>query len=261
MQRNEILQNQNTPELSYFTPEVVIFNAPEEVDEYAALQVVEQIHNKPDSVLTLPTGNTPQGMYKILVGLGKEGTLDMSQVTIFNLDEYYPIDPQHPNSYAAFMRRHLIDQVPVGEWYIPDGQADDSEFEAKRYKQLLDAHQPVALAVLGIGPGTTCHIGFNEGGSDLNSSVRYVPLDPQTKAKNSELFANPETIPDGTLTQGVSDILQAEKILVIAKGQAKAWGINRAIKGPVSSDAPASFLKLHPHVTFVLDKEAAQYLS
>ena len=258
----EIQQYTNKREIlpPQFTPEVLIFETSEGVDAYAALQVASQIQNKPNSVLTLPTGNTPSGMYKHLVALEKSGNIDMQHITIFNLDEYYPIDPSDSHSYSSYMRRHLLDSVPVKNWHIPNGQADNPQDEAEAYKALLDSQQPVDLAVLGIGPGTTCHIGFNEHGSTITSSVRYVPLDPQTKETNSQLFDNPNEIPEGTITQGVADILQAEKIIVIAKGQGKAWGINRTLKGPISSDAPASFLRLHPHVTFILDKEAAEYL-
>jgi len=245
---------------NHYKPEVIICKTPSEVDAYVANRLAQQIQTRPDSVLTLPTGNTPTGMYEHLVTLVKSGQLDLSRVTIFNLDEYHPIDPSHKGSYAAYMRRHLIDQVPTSAWYIPNGQAEDPQGEAARFKALLDAHQPVDLAILGIGPGDTCHIGFNEKGSSIDTTVRYMPLDPQTKATNSQLFEDPSEIPEGTLTQGIADILQAKEIIVIAKGSSKAWGVNRALKGPVGAEAPASFLRLHPHVTFVLDEEAAGYL-
>ena len=262
MDRREIQQYSESREIlaPRFTPEVLVFESADGVDAYVANRLAEQIQTKPDSVLTLPTGNTPTGMYGKLVSMVESGDLDMSKVTIFNLDEYYPIDSSHPSSYTAYMRRNFIDNVAVGEWNIPNGQAGTAEEESERYKRLLDEHQPVDLAILGIGPGTTCHIGFNEKGSSIDSSVRYTPLDSQTRATNSQLFDDPTQIPDGTITQGIADILQAEQILVIAKGASKAWGINRALKGPVSSEAPASYLRLHPHVTFVLDKEAAQYI-
>lgn len=246
--------------LPRFTPEVHIFESSSEVDKFAADRLIEQVQAKPDSILTLPTGNTPVGMYEHVVTAHNQGDVDLSGVTIFNLDEYYPITQEHPNSYAAFMRKHLIAHVPVRAWHIPNGEAQDYEAESERYKRLMDQSQPVDFAVLGIGPGTTCHIGFNEKGSPIDSSVRYVPLLPEIRKVNGALFDRPEEIPDGTITQGIADILQAKRILVLAKGEAKAWGVNRALKGPISSDAPASFLRLHPHVTFAVDRKAGQYL-
>lgn len=243
-----------------FTPEVQIFETPAEVDTFAAERLIEQVQAKPDSVLTLPTGNTPIGMYEQVVSAQNQGIVDLRGVTIFNLDEYYPIAQDHPSSYSAFMRRNLIDRIPVAAWHIPNGEAQEATMEAERYRRLLEQHQPVDLAVLGIGPGTTCHIGFNEKGSSIDSGVRYAPLHPETRETNAALFDNPRDIPNGTITQGVADILQAKQILVIAKGTFKAWGVNRTLKGPISSDAPASFLRLHPNVTFALDRSAGQYI-
>ncbi len=243
------------------TPEVVICDTPEEVDTYATKKLVDQMQKKPDSSLTLPTGNTPVGMYVRIVDMYKQGKIDLSKATIFSLDEYYPIESNNLNSFASFMKQNLIDHMPIGKWYIPNGEAQDATIEAERYRQLLEHYQPIDLTVLGIGPGTTCHIGFNEKGSPIDSTVRYVKLHDETRVANSKNFLSPKEIPTGGITQGISDILQAKQILVIAKGEAKAWGVKRALHGPISSDAPASFLRLHPHVTFVIDRGAAQLLS
>lgn len=261
MLRGDILiADQQGYALPQYVPEVLIFPNLDGVDEYTANSVIEQISRKPSSVLTLPTGNTPRGMYERLVTANQEGRLDLSQTTVFNLDEYYPIASMHPNSYTEYMRKYFINKVNIRAWHIPNGEALDPSEEAERYAQLLDRHQSIDLAVIGIGPGTTCHIGFNERGSLVSSRVRYVALDPETRIANARLFDNPHEIPNGTLTQGVSDILQAKRILLIAKGQSKAWGINRTLTGPISSEAPASYLRYHPNVAFVLDTEAAYYI-
>ena len=264
MKRAEILQyasqDQNEGISPKYDPEVIIFKTPQAVDDYAATRVIEQIQTNPRSVLILPTGNTPVGMYQRIVRSHRYGIVDLSQAVTFNLDEYHPIPKSHFNSYVSYMRRNLFDHVSVSAWNIPDGEAPDPGAEADRFQQLLDRFQPVDLAILGIGPGTTCHLGFNEKGSPVDSGVRHVALDPQTIAANSKLFENPEEIPGGALTQGIADILQAKRIILLAKGSSKAWGINRALKGPVSSEAPASFLRLHPNVTFALDQEAGKYL-
>lgn len=246
--------------LPQHAPEVIVFENPEAIDEYASSQVIDLVRRKPDAVLTLPTGNTPIGMYETLVASYRQGEVDFSDVTAFNLDEYYPIGQSHPNSYAAYMRNNLISKINIGKWHIPNGEATSVFDEVIRYQTLLDATQPIDLAIVGLGPGTTCHLGFNERGSLIDSRVRYVTLDPQTTEVNRTLFTDPGEIPNGALTQGIADILQAERVLLIAKGEAKAWGINRTLKGPVSPSAPSSFLRLHPKVTFALDSAAASYI-
>lgn len=263
MQLSEVNEYSQQPQenlLPRYSPEIFILDTPELVDGFAAMKVIELVQAKPNSALTLPTGNTPIGMYKHIVKSYRQGIVDFTRVTIFNLDEYYPIAQDHPGSYAAFMKTNLIDHVSVSVWHIPNGEAPNPEMETGRYKNLLEQYQPIDLAVLGIGPSTTCHIGFNEGGSAIDSVARYVSLHPETKQTNAKLFANPEEIPNGALTQGIADILRAKNILVIAKGASKSWGINRTLKGTISSEAPASFLRLHPNVSFVLDQEAAMYI-
>lgn len=253
-------QSHQERELPIYVPEVLIFETPDEVDAYAASRVIRQITTHPASSLTVPTGNTPTGMYERLVAANSNGEVDFSQATFINLDEYYPISPDHPSSYTEYMKRNFTGRVKVGEWHIPNGAAPDPESEARRYADLLAQRQPIDLAVIGIGPGTTCHIGFNEKGSSIDSGVRYAPLASETQAVNAQLFDDPAEIPAGTLTQGIADILGARQILLLAKGPSKAWGINRTLKGLISSDAPASFLRHHPRVTFALDKESARYI-
>lgn len=245
-----------------FTPDILIFPTANEVDQYAASIVVEQIYRKPNSVLTLPTGSTPQEMYKLLVHAHHTQNLDMNNIIIFNLDEYWPIRTNHPSSYAQYMRERFISHINISpaNWHIPDGASADPHEESVRYEDQMRQSEQIDLAVLGIGPGTTCHIGFNERGSDCNSRVRYVSLDEETKIANSASFEKPEEMPHGAITQGVANILEAEKIILIAKGEGKAWGIQRTLKEPVGPEAPASFLRLHQKVIFILDQNAGKLL-
>lgn len=245
-----------------FTPEVLVLPTPKDVDRYAAGCVIAQINGKHDSVLTLPTGATPQGMYERLVQLFKQGQVDFSRVTTFNLDEYFPIPESHPASYAEYMKTHFFRHVnvPSSNIYLPNGQAESAHTEATRFDRLIQQRGPVDLAVLGIGPGKTCHIGFNERGSQVDSRTRYMPLDPQTREANAVFFKDPNEMPVGSITQGIRNILEAQRILLIAKGERKAWGIKRSLTCKPSSDVPASFLRFHPDVCFILDEGAAELL-
>lgn len=247
---------------STFTPEILIFPTSTEVDQYAASIVAEQIYRKADSILTLPTGSTPQEMYRVLIHAHKTHNLDMSHVIIFNLDEYWPIRTDHPSSYARYMKERLISHININysNWHIPNGEADDPHQEALRYENCMKQNGQVDLAVLGIGPGHTCHIGFNERGSHRDSRVRYALLDEETQKANRGSFEHPEEMPLGAITQGVASILEAKKIILIAKGEGKAWGIHRTLKGPIGPEASASFLRLHKNVVFILDQKAGTLL-
>ncbi|MBI2597452.1 glucosamine-6-phosphate deaminase [Candidatus Daviesbacteria bacterium] len=250
-------------DLTTYKPKVIVFSYTEELDQFATSRFVEQMTAKPHSVLTLPTGSTPKGMYDLLVKLRRAQDADFNGLTIYNLDEYWPIKRDHPSSYTQYMRENFINHVNVrnDRWHIPNGEARDANDEAAYYEDLLCQSGRVDLAIIGIGPGTTCHIGFNERGSSIESRTRYMPLDEQTRQVNSRFFRDPNEIPSGTITQGVANILEAKSILLLAKGESKAWGINQTLNGPIGPEFPSSYLRYHPDVTVAIDQAAAGLLS
>lgn len=241
-----------------YKPTIKIFPEESGVDRYVADKVIKQLSIKPDSTLTIATGSTPIGAYKLLADEYDKGNVSFKHARIFSLDEYWPIQKTNPASYAFYVQKYLIDTTDINpeNCHIPDGEAPDAAEEARRYDDLLHTY-PSDLAIVGIGPGTTYHIGFNEKGSEATSHTRYVTLDPQTIGVNSQYFPNPTDIPKGAITQGIADILMAKKILLLAKGEGKAQAITRTVNGPVGPDAPSSFLRLHPNVTVVVDAGAA----
>lgn len=249
------------PELSKtFKPEVIALPTTEQVDLFAAKIFIDHATHKPDSILTLPTGSTQLAWYKIVREEYARLGLDFSGLTVRNLDEYWPLSHSSPFNYASYMNMNFFDHVniPPHQRHIPNSNAEDPYIEALRYETVVSGH-PSDLTIIGIGPGTTCHMGFNEKGSDYRLRTHYGLLDEQTRQANAQFFTG-ELPPEGAITQGIGNILEAKHIVLIAKGQSKAWGIQRSLEGAINADAPASFLRLHPHVTFLLDQAAASLL-
>lgn len=233
-----------------------------QLDDYIYLLVKNQLKKKPTSVFIFPTGATPLGLYQKLVAGFQKKEISFAKTSIINLDEYYPISRQNPASYFAYMKQNLIDKIDIDpkNWIIPSGEAKNLRSEIKRLKNLIYKKLPADLTILGIGPQKTCHIGFNEKGSILTSTIRYVSLAAQTIKANSRYFKNKNQMPKGAITLGIKEILASKKIILIAKGQQKAWGIKRSLLGKIDSQAPASFLRYHPQVIFLLDKKASKLL-
>ena len=245
------------------SPDVVVLPSAAEVDKYAFDKVFRVITQKPDAVLTLATGSSPLGLYELMIDAYRQNRLDMSGLTTRKLDEYWPLPKDHPQSYSRFMRDNLFNHVNIPEdhRFIPDSTADDPEKEMQRYRSILEKTGPADLAILGIGPELTCHIAFNERGSTPNSRARLVQIDPITIKANARFFDGDETrVPCLAMTQGIADILESKEIILIAKGIGKAQGIARALEGQIGPDAPASYLRLHPKVTFIIDREAGSIL-
>jgi len=215
------------------------------------------------TVLGLPTGSTPIGVYRELIRLHREEHLDFSRVVTFNLDEYYPMQPDDPHSYNRWMRETFFDHVniPPQNVHIPSGTVPEDQVEdyCARYEQLIHKAGGIDLQILGVG--RTGHIGFNEPGSTRTSRTRPVTLDPVTRRDAAGGFFGEENVPQQALTMGVGTILDAKKIVILAFGDHKAAVVQKAVEGEVTDEIAASFLQEHRDATFLLDAAAASQLT
>ena len=219
-----------------------------------------QIILKPNSVLGLATGSTPEGMYAQLVEWYKKGDLDFAEVKTVNLDEYVNLEPTHEQSYHYFMEHHLFDHVNINpaNTNIPDGLAADPKAECDWYNQVIRQLGGIDIQVLGMGHNG--HIGFNEPGDAFELETHVVDLTERTIQANSRFFASQDDVPRQAMTMGIKSIMMARKILLMVSGEDKADAVKRAFSGPVTPQMPASILQLHPYVTLVGDRAALSKL-
>jgi glucosamine-6-phosphate deaminase len=226
------------------------------LSQTAAELVIKALHAKSNLSLGLPTGRTPLGMYEELVRKHREKHLDFSDLRTFNLDEYLGLPPDHPKAYHTYMRRHLFEHVNMSpaNIHIPDGSPGiDADRESERYEKAI--HDAGGLDLLIVGIGANGHIAFNEPGSAFDSRTRAVDLAPETIANAKQYFGS-DSVPARAITMGIGTMLEARRILLLAAGPSKAHAVDRALRGPVSVDVPASALQLHPRVVAILDEAA-----
>ena len=213
-------------------------------------------------VLGLATGSTPVNVYSELVRMHREEGLSLSNVITFNLDEYFPMQPDCLQSYVRFMREHLFDHVDIAEenTHIPDGAIAVEQVAdwCRQYEAKIDSVGGIDVQILGIG--RTGHIGFNEPGSGTDSQTRLITLDRLTCIDAASDFFGIENVPRRAITMGVGTILKARKILLLAFGENKAAVVARSVEGDMTPTIPATFLQLHPNTEFVLDQAAAAEL-
>jgi glucosamine-6-phosphate deaminase len=245
----------------------LIFGNAREVDQHVAL-VVESLIRENNSaglrtVLGLPTGSTPIGVYRELIRLHREEQLDLSNVVTFNLDEYWPMPKDSIHSYNRFMRETFFDHVniPPENIHIPDGTIPLRDVDAfcEAYEHAIEKAGGIDLQILGIG--RTGHIGFNEPGSPRDSRTRMVTLDPVTRQDAASDFYGEENVPQQAITMGVGTILSARKIIIIALGEHKSPIVRRALEEPQTEEVTASFLQTHRNVTFAVDQASASELT
>ncbi|WP_454050562.1 glucosamine-6-phosphate deaminase [Cellulomonas sp. Marseille-Q8402] len=230
------------------------------VGDRAADVVVAEIRLRPDLVLGVATGSSPEPLYSALAAHVRDG-LDVTGVRAWALDEYVGLPAGHAESYRAVVRRTVteplgLDPVRV---HVPDGAAADPDAAAAAYEAGLARAGYADLQILGIGHNG--HLAFNEPGSPVDGRTRVVPLTARTRAANARFFGGTvDSVPTHALTQGLGTITSARHLLLVATGADKADAVAAALTGPITPGVPASVLQRHAQVTVLLDEAAASAL-
>jgi glucosamine-6-phosphate deaminase len=223
-----------------------------------ATRVTKLLHENPAAVLGLPTGQTPVQLYAQLRERHRQGRLDFSKASTFNLDEFWRLPSTHPASYRAFMEEHLFHHVNLSHRRIHflNGMAASAEAECERYDAAIQSAGGLDLMILGIGRNG--HIGFNEPAPALTADTHLARLAPATRHSNAHLFnGRVSAVPRQALSMGVGTILRSRSVILMATGASKAEAVRAMVRGKITSKMPASLLQLHRDVELVLDGAAA----
>lgn len=241
--------------------EIIICENYEEASAKAANVMLEIVKNKPAANLGLATGSTPIKMYELMVEDHEKNGTSYKDVKSYNLDEYYGLENTHPQSYYYFMQKHLFSKIDIKpeNVHVPSG-AGDIQISCDEYNKMLDENS-IDIQLLGIG--SNGHIGFNEPGTSFDAVTHVVDLKQSTIEDNARLFFDGkiDDVPKQAISMGISNIMNAKRVLLLAFGKGKAEAVKGMIEGPVTEELPASVLQNHKDVTVILDKEAASLLT
>ncbi len=215
------------------------------------------------AILGLVAGSTPIGVYRELVRLRREEGLDMSRVMTFSINEYYGLEKEQAQSQTRIMQDALFKYVNIPEnnihvfdTSVPQAEADKYCF---RYDEAIRSAGSFDLVILGVGPNGS--IGFNEPYTSIRSKTRLTTLDPITRQAAASDFFSETNVPMQGLTVGMATIMQAKKILVMAFGDHKAKIMKRVVEDNPSEAVPASRLRDHADINYLIDKPAAAALT
>lgn len=205
--------------------------------------ITELLKSKKNAVLGLATGSSPIGMYKELIARCNKGEISFKDVKTVNLDEYVGLSPEHDQSYAYFMSDNLFNHVDIDKknTNLPSGLAADPVAECARYDAVVASMGGVDVQVLGIG--NNGHIGFNEPADYFSKGTGLVKLTDSTIDANQRFFASRDEVPTEALSMGVGQIMNADKILLLAMGKGKAEILEASLFGEVTPRVPASILQ------------------
>lgn len=231
-----------------------------EFDALAAQRIIHQITSKADSVIGLSTGRTTGAMHRLVGQWRQESQHDVSRLTLVGLDEITGVDRLYAGACYAMLRTEIADPMQLREdqlLMLPT-KSDDFEAECVKFTESLRALGGIDLLILGLGENG--HLGFNQPGSPFESTCRTTPMHAELEVRVRRETATPDDVPLGGITLGVKDIMRIPRIILVAKGTGKAEAVRRMLRGPITTDFPASILQLHPNCEFLLDAEAAALL-
>tara|TARA_R110001592_G_scaffold247049_3_gene509068 strand:+ start:216 stop:887 length:672 start_codon:yes stop_codon:yes gene_type:complete len=211
-------------------------NTYQKVCHLIASNIRDKVKHNSHVVLGLATGSTPIGIYEQLCKMKHTNFRD---TTTFNLDEYVGLDKNHNQSYQYFMNKHLFNSINFKKHHFPNKD------NLNQYDLMITNTGGIDIQILGIG--TNGHIAFNEPGSHRHSSTRIVDLSENTINDNSRFFENINDVPTQAYTMGMSSIMSADKIYLIAMGRHKKEILEEAMLGDVTEEIPASILQEHPN--------------
>jgi len=244
-----------------------IFPDLKEGSKYVASIIAQLIRSKQAKnetcVLGLATGSTPKTLYAELVNMHQNEGLSFKNVVTFNLDEYYPIEKDAMQSYNNYMHRLLFNHIDIDpkNIHIPNGSLPKEEIKehCASYEKEIEEVGGIDMQILGIG--SNGHIGFNEPGSSIYSKTRLINLENSTRLANAYEFSNISDVPRLAITMGISTILKAKKVILLAWGPSKAVVVKKAAEKNMTEHVPASLLQQHNDCQFVLDEAAAAELT
>ncbi len=233
---------------------IIIKDSYEDMSKKAAQLIGAQVTLKPNSVLGLATGSTPEGTYKNLIEMYRNDILDFSETITFNLDEYFNLDEKNENSYAYYMNEKFFNHINVKKEniYIPSGITGNVKKTCLDYDKLIFSYGKIDLQLLGIG--TNGHIGFNEPDVHFEAGTHLVDLDDKTIESNARFFKNIDEVPKQAISMGIRNIMQSKKVILLANGSSKVDAVYKMLFQEITPSLPASILQVHNDVTIIVDK-------
>jgi glucosamine-6-phosphate deaminase len=209
--------------------------------------------------IILATGNSQLTFLHALRGL--DG-IDWPRITVFHMDEYVGIDPQHPASFPRFLRQHILDEVRPGAFYPVPSLVDDLDQACRDYADLLAAH-PADLVAMGWGENG--HIAFNDPPyADFGDPVWVKVVELAEASRRQQVgeghFKTLAEVPTHAITLTIPALLAPKRILCIVPEARKAEAVRACLTLPISEDRPGSILRTVNHAQLYLDPDSAALL-
>jgi glucosamine-6-phosphate deaminase len=249
--------------LSCVSEEMVrIFQTKEEMASAAANHAAESLQRlfkEQDTVRLLAATGASQ--FEFLQHLTSNTSIQWRRVELFHLDEYVGIGPDHPASFARYIKERIIDPTGIERYHLLNGGRDPHQVAAEMGREINTA--PVDLAFAGIGENG--HLAFNDPAADFEARDAYLVVELDEACRKQQVgegwFGSVEEVPRQAISISIPQLLKAKEILCIVPDRRKAPAVRACLEGPMSPMAPASALRVHPNTTIFLDVDSASLLN
>jgi glucosamine-6-phosphate isomerase len=239
--------------------DVKIFPNNELLSDYMAEQLVDQLVEKPTSLICFASGNSPKRAAALFVEKAIEKNIDTTQFKFVGLDEWVGVSSTTKGSCHHDFNEWIFDPLGIqpNQYHVFDGTTSDLAKACREMDEFIAQNGGIDLMIVGIGMNG--HIGFNEPGVDFNQLSHVVPLDEITATVGQQYFEQSMELKYG-ITLGFQHLLQSQKVYLLANSSKKAEVVKRAIEGEVDRSFPASIMQQHTNGFILIDEAAAALL-
>ncbi|UCC22751.1 MAG: glucosamine-6-phosphate deaminase [Planctomycetota bacterium] len=226
----------------------------------AAKEIKKAIETKASANIILATGVS---QFESLAELVNAEGIDWSKVTMFHLDEYIGLGPDHPASFRKYLNERFVDKVAtLKAVHFVNGDTADPQAECDRLNRIITDH-PIDLALVGIGENG--HLAFNDPPADFDTVRPYIIVSLDENCRKQQLgegwFEKLNDVPTRAISMSIRQIIKSSCIIASVPDRRKARAVKDALEGPLTNACPASILQNHPNCEIFLDIDSASLLS
>lgn len=219
---------------------VLVYRDANTVGVSAATMLASHLLTDPACVIGVDYHETLLPVFESLSAMTDNGLLDWSCARIFQLFEFLP-DETGEQRIANLLGKALFAKTDISEtqYTVPFSRELPPEDTVRTFES----------AILDAGGLDVALLAVRRDGALLMNRSYDSP--PETHGETIDS--------DGFITAGLSALMRAKHLIVVATGRNAAEAAKAMLKGTLA-DSPLAALRLHPCATFVLDEEAAEML-
>ena len=200
--------------------------------------LTEALGSHPGRFVALAVGQSTLPLHAHLDDLG----LAWAGRAVMPVDELVPPPADPEQRFSARLAVALPEALRPR--LVPIEVDEDPELQAIALDARLRA-EGLAAVILGLGPDG--HFAFNQPPTPAEARARVVPLAAANLARLGEVGPS-----RSALTLGVTTVLAAGSVLVVAAGPGKAEALDHLRNGPEDPAWPVTWLRRHPHLTVAI---------